>query len=120
MTAEMENEIRDLPRVSNRGCQCHTIKRVPLFEVEGDKNHAAMVYTVPEYLEAHVTYDYLEVLESRGSDSAFRWAMVTVLGHEGWAAARSPGMDEETFDVIGKAVIDLVKGANKRGPKASS
>jgi hypothetical protein len=118
-TAETES----VPRIKTRDCECHKIPRVPLFEVErddADEGAEPRVFTVPEYFEGHVTLDYLEMLESRGSDAAFRWAMITALGRDGWVAMRSPGMDDETFGTIGRAVLDKIRGANKRGPKAQS
>jgi hypothetical protein len=128
-TAETES----VPRIKSRECECHKIPRVPLFEVERDdadegaeprvftdEGAEPRVFTVPEYFEGHVTLDYLEMLESRGSDAAFRWAMITALGRDGWVAMRSPGMDDETFGTIGRAVLDKIRGANKRGPKAQS
>lgn len=116
-TAETENEVRDLPRVSARGCACDQIRRIPLFELEQDEGEPR-VFTVPEHFEGHVALDYLEVLETRGPNPAFRWAMITALGREGWDAMRSPGMDDDLFTTIGAAVLDRVRGASARGPKA--
>jgi hypothetical protein len=117
-TAESESVLR----IKARDCECHKIPRVPLFEVEQDDAEQRVfteprVFTVPEYFEGHVTLDYLEMLESRGSDAAFRWAMITAIGRDGWAAMRSPGMDDETLGVIGRAVLDKIRGANRPGPK---
>ena len=121
-TAEIEiAEVPELPRIKGRSCQCFTAPRDPLFELAPgpeDVDREPRMFTVPEYFEGHVTLDYLEILETRGSDSAFRWAMITALGKDGWLAMRSPGMDEETFGVIGRAVLDKIRGANKRDPKA--
>lgn len=119
--AEKENVV--IPRIKIRDCECLKIPRVPLFELELEEGAGSedrddvRTFTVPEYFEAHVTMDYLEMLESRGSDAAFRWAMITALGRDGWAAMRSPGMDDETFGVIGRAVLEKIKGANRPGPK---
>lgn len=121
-TAEIEiDTLPKIPRIKGRDCQCLKAPRVPLFELAPgpeDESSEPRVFTVPEYFEGHVTLDYLEILETRGSDSAFRWAMITALGKDGWLAMRSPGMDEETFGVIGRAVLDKIRGANKRDPKA--
>lgn len=110
-------------RVQHHECRCDDIPRELLFEwVDEDViTDGGLVetrkYEIPRYFEAHVTLDYLEILHSRGSDAAYRWAMIMALGLEGWKAVRSPGMDDETLQKISQVVLDRIRGAQSRGPK---
>lgn len=118
----MENEAPF--RVRHRGCQCHEIPRELLFEWVGpdqeDDGAETVKYEIPRYFEAHVALDYLDILYGRGSDAAFRWAMIFAIGAEGWKAMRSPGMPTETFDAIAQVILDRIRGKDGRGPKDSS
>jgi hypothetical protein len=112
----MPAEEIDTPfRVQHIECGCSSLPKELLFEwIDGD---TVVKYEIPQYFEAHVTLDYLEILETRGADAAFRWAVVRAVGRAGWAAFRSPGMDTETFSKISNVILDRVRGAQSRGPK---
>lgn len=124
MPAELETPFR----VTHRACRCDDIPKETLFEwvdeeddrprSEGDDGKVR--YEIPEHFEAHVSLDYLEILESRGGDAAFRWAVIKCIGRAGWAAMRSPGMDPETFQKLAQVILDRVRGAQRTGPKDRS
>lgn len=124
MPAELETPFR----VEHRACQCDAIPKKTLFEWidSGDDRPRAgdddgkVRYDIPEYFEAHVSLDYLEILETRGGDAAFRWAVIRCIGTRGWAAMRSPGMDPETFQKVAQVILDRVRGAQRTDPKARS
>lgn len=107
-------------RVQHKPCRCDEIPKEVLFEWIRDDQEpgTGQTFEIPQYFEAHVPLDYLEVLHSRGSDAAFRWAVLFAIGEEGWRAMRSPGMTDETFDAIGKVILDRVRGRGS-GPKES-
>lgn len=103
--------------IQHHGCQCDKIPRVPLFSWDDESPESRpTVFTMPEYFEAHVGLDYLEVLHAQGSDAALRWAALTAVGRDGWNALRSPGMDTEMFTQIMEAIVSKVRGS-MRGPK---
>lgn len=124
MPAELETPFR----VEHRACRCEDIPKETLFEWVAEEDNdpelpadaAKQVFEIPEYFEAHVSLDYLEVLESRGGDAAFRWAVIRCIGRAGWAAMRSPGMDPETFQKVAQVILDRVRGAQRTGPKDRS
>lgn len=117
MTAESETPFR----VNHAACKCGDIPKETLFEfLDEGLRDGKKTYEIPEYFEAHVALDYLEILHSQGSDAAFRWAVITAVGKNGWAALRSPGMDSETFGKIAQVILDRVRGASSRGPKDRS
>lgn len=102
--------------VQHRDCRCADAPKELLFEWSDGED--VQKYEIAKYFEAHVALDYLEVLETRGPNPAFRWAMIHAIGHRGWAALRSPGMDDATFDKIVQIILDRVRGAASRsGPK---
>lgn len=123
MPAELETPFR----VEHRACRCEDIPKETLFEWidEEDREprtgrNRKQIYQIPEYFEAHVSLDYLEILETRGGDAAFRWAVIRCIGRAGWAAMRSPGMDPETFQKVAQVILDRVRGAQRTGPKDRS
>jgi hypothetical protein len=105
--------------IEHRKCQCDQAPRVPLFTwvQQTDSGDIEAVFEMPEYFEAHVALDYLEMLHTQGDDAAFRWALIKALGQDGWNAVRSPGMDSETFQGIVSAVLTAVMGSLRSGPK---
>lgn len=110
--------------IKHRECRCDKIDREPLFTWENaederpsDDQEQVVTFTVPQYFEAHVGLDYLDILHSQGSDAATRWACLTALGVDGWNALRSPAIDNETFTSILTVILDRVRGALRSGPK---
>jgi hypothetical protein len=122
-----ESEDRPAPfQVRRRACKCAEIEREPLFEwtdddeeVSSDTPARGRVFTIPLYFEAHVGLDYLEMLQTRGPDAAFRWAAIKAIGVEGWQALRSPGMEKPLFNSIGSVILDRIRGIDDKAPKAS-
>lgn len=124
MPAELEAPFR----VEHRACRCDEIPKETLFEWVAEEDNdpelpadaAKQVFEISTHFEAHVSLDYLEILESRGGDAAFRWAVIKCIGSAGWAAMRSPGMDPEMFQKLAQVILDRVRGASSKAPKARS
>ena len=100
------------------GCHCRDAPMSPLFSIidgtggpDDDQDYPVVEYHAPDYLEAHVGLEYLELMITQGSDYALRWALIKVLGQDGWDALRSPGMSYESFMEVADEVLRRVRGS---------
>lgn len=119
MTAE-----KKLIEIVASGCHCKDAPRSPLFSVIDDSGDPldspsgadvvdwpTVTYDAPDYVEAHVGLEYLELLVTQGSDYAWRWAMIEVLGKPGWDALRAPGVSYELLMDVSDEVLRRVRGS---------
>lgn len=111
--------------IKHHGCHCDKAPREVLFSwtdaesaSQPDDGPKLVEYTIPEYFEAHIGLDYLDLIEKRGPDAALRWAIVTACGEAGWDALRSPGLDFTDFQRIVTVILNRIKGSTQGGPKA--
>lgn len=94
--------------ISLRSDPGREVKRVPLFEIDGE------VYDIPVKIEANDALEVLHIGRVQGQEAQVDFMLGLVLGEEGYAALRAfKGLQEEDLLLIVKACQEVVTGSVK-------
>ena len=88
-------------------------EEILLFAVEGDDGEVKEYY-VPREVSRAFSMQAIEIEATRGETAAIYWAVVELIGIEGWNVLKDPQLvDDETGDRILAAIGGIVFGSGK-------